>query len=206
MRNYLLRLGWSHGDDEIISDQQALEWFDLKHIGQSAGRFDFAKLESLNAHYIKAADNTRLLDLTIPFIEKKFELTATDLGKQRLLAGMEELKSRAKTLLQIADEGSFYVKTIPYSFDEKARTNLDSAALLVLKEKLNLLADFTAANIEAACKDVAATLTEGKLGKVAMPLRAALTGTTVSPSIFHAAEILGKEETVKRLSFAIQSL
>ncbi len=206
MRNYLLRLGWSHGDDEIISDKQALEWFDLKHIGQSAGRFDFAKLESLNAHYIKEADNARLLDLVIPFIEKKFELTVSETGRKNLLAGMEELKSRAKTLLQIADEGAFYAKTIPYGFDEKARANLDSAALMVVKEKLHLLEDFSAANIEAACKEVAVTLTEGKLGKVAMPLRAALTGTTVSPSIFHAAEILGKDETINRLGFAISQI
>ncbi|MDB5490301.1 MAG: Glutamyl-tRNA synthetase [Micavibrio sp.] len=206
MRNYLLRLGWSHGDDEIISDAQAVEWFDLKHIGQSAGRFDFAKLESLNAHYIKEADNTRLLDLVIPFIEKKFELTVSETGRKNLLAGMDELKSRAKTLLQIADEGAFYTKTIPYSFDEKARTSLDSAVLMVVKEKLNLLTDFTALNIEALCKDVATTLTDGKLGKVAMPLRAALTGTTVSPSIFHAAEILGRDEVISRLGFAIKTM
>lgn len=206
MRNYLLRLGWSHGDDEIISTDQAIEWFDLDHIGQSPARFDFAKLDNVNAHYIKEADNARLVDLVIPFIEKKFNLTVNETGRKNLLAGMTELKSRAKTLLQIADEGAFYAKTVPYDFDDKARNNLDSAALLILKEKLNLITDFTAEAIEAVAKDIANTITDGKLGKVAMPLRAALTGTTVSPSIFHAAEILGQKETVNRLAYAIKSI
>lgn len=199
MRNYLLRLGWSHGDDEIITTEQAIEWFDLDHVQKSPARFDFAKLDSINAHYIKAADNTRLVDLTVPFIEKK-GITVDATGRTRLLAGMDELKSRAKTLLQIADEGAFYCKTVPYDFDDKAKASLDPVILPLLKEKLSAITDFTATNIEAACKDIANQNTEGKLGKVAMPLRAALTGTTVSPSIFHAAEILGKDETLKRLS------
>lgn len=201
MRNYLLRLGWSHGDDEIISTQQAIKWFGLDHIGQSPARFDFAKLDNINAHYIKEADNTRLADLVVPFLEKK-GLNVDETARSRLLAGMSELKSRAKTLLQIADEGAFYCKTVPYDFDEKARANLDPKILGLVREKLGTVSDFTAANIESICKDIAASETEGKLGKVAMPLRAALTGTTVSPSIFHAAEILGKAETLKRLDSA----
>ncbi len=204
MRNYLLRLGWSHGDDEIIPTEQAIEWFDLEHIGQSAARFDFAKLESVNAHYIKAADNDRLVDLVIPFLEKR-EIPVNATAKSRLLAGMDELKSRAKTLIQIADEGAFYARQIPYDFDEKAKGNLDGAVLTALRQTLAQTSDFTAANIEAACKDVATTLSDGKLGKVAMPLRSALTGTTVSPSIFHAAEILGQKEVLERLDYALKS-
>lgn len=202
MRNYLLRLGWSHGDDEIITTEQAIEWFDLEHIGQSAARFDFTKLEFVNAHYIKAAENNRLVDLVIPFLEKK-GLSVDETARSRLLAGMDELKSRAKTLIQIADEGAFYAKKIPYDFDEKAKGNLDAAILGALKDKLSGLTGFTAANIEAACKDIATEKADGKLGKVAMPLRAALTGTTVSPSIFHAAEILEQKEIINRLNHAI---
>jgi glutamyl-tRNA synthetase len=199
MRNYLLRLGWSHGDDEIIPTPQAIEWFDLDHVHRSPARFDFAKLENVNAHYMKEADNQRLVDLVVPFIEKK-GLKVDDLGRQRLLAGMDELKNRAKTLLQMADEGAFYCKSVPLDFDEKAKANLDPAVLKILADKFNQLENFTPESIESACKEVANDLQGGKLGKVAMPLRAALTGTTVSPSVFHAAVILGKDETLARLN------
>lgn len=204
MRNYLLRLGWSHGDDEIISTEQAIEWFDLEHIGQSAARFDFAKLESVNAHYLREADNARLTGLVIPFLEKR-GIPVDETAQSRLLHGMDELKSRARTLIQIADEGAFYARRIPYDFDDKARGNLDPAILSALREKLAAPDDFTAGTVEAACKDIAADLAGGKLGKVAMPLRAALTGTTVSPSIFHAAEILGRKEVLSRLDYARQT-
>ena len=208
MRNYLLRLGWSHGDDEIISTAQAKEWFDLDHVGKSPARFDFAKLENLNAHYMAKADDDRLLKLATPFIESRHNIKITDLTRERLMAGMAELKTRAKTLLQLADEGAFYAKTIPYAFDEKAKQTLDADAKIVLsalKERFAGLSDFKGPAIEAICKDVAKDLREGKLGKVAMPLRAALTGTTVSPSIFHAAEILGKDEILARLQYAINN-
>jgi len=199
MRNYLLRLGWSHGDDEIISTEQAIEWFDLDHVHRSPARFDFAKLENVNAHYMKEADNQRLVDLVVPFIEKK-GIKVDSLGRQRLLAGMDELKNRAKTLLQMADEGAFYCKSVPLDFDDKAKANLDPAVLKILAEKFNQLENFTPESIESACKEVANDIQGGKLGKVAMPLRAALTGTTVSPSVFHAAVILGKDETLARLN------
>jgi glutamyl-tRNA synthetase len=199
MRNYLLRLGWSHGDDEIISTEQAIEWFDLDHVHRSPARFDFAKLENVNAHYMKEADNQRLVDLVVPFIEKK-GIKVDDLGRQRLLAGMDELKNRAKTLIQMADEGAFYCKSVPLDFDDKAKANLDPAVLKILAEKFNQLENFTPESIESACKEVANDIQGGKLGKVAMPLRAALTGTTVSPSVFHAAVILGKDETLARLN------
>ncbi len=199
MRNYLLRLGWSHGDDEIITTEQAIEWFNLDHVHRSPARFDFAKLENVNAHYMKEADNQRLVDLVVPFIEKK-GIKVDDLGRQRLLAGMDELKNRAKTLIQMADEGAFYCKSVPLDFDEKAKANLDPSVLKILADKFNQLENFTPESIELACKEVANDLQGGKLGKVAMPLRAALTGTTVSPSVFHAAVILGKDETLARLN------
>lgn len=202
IRNYLLRLGWSHGDEEIIPTEMAIQWFDLEHVQKSPARFDFAKLDSVNAHYIREADNERLAALVKIFIEKK-GITVNPVGYARLLAGMDELKSRAKTLLQIADEGAFYCKTVPYDFDDKAKANLDAAILQTLTDKLSGITEFTAANIEAACKDIANQNTEGKLGKVAMPLRAALTGTTVSPSVFHAAELLGKSEVLSRLRHSL---
>lgn len=199
MCNYLLRLGWGHGDDEIISREQAIKWFTLEHISQSSARFDYTKLESVNAHYMKYADNLRLVDLVVPFIEKK-GVKVDDLGCQRLLAGMDELKARAKTLIQMADEAAFYCKSVPLDFDEKAKANLDPAILKILADKFNQLEKFTPESVEAACKDVANDHQGGKLGKVAMPLRAALTGTTVSPSVFHAAVILGKDETMTRIN------
>jgi glutamyl-tRNA synthetase len=210
MRNYLLRLGWSHGDAEIISHQEAVQWFDLEHVQKSPARFDFAKAESVNAHYIAHATTERLLEQVAAFMQKRhhIDLQADPLALQRLASGMDELKKRAKTLLQLADEGAFYCKKIPYEFDVKAQDNIKGdniSVLTALAEKLRGLNAFTHAEIEAACKQIAEERAGGKLGKVAMPLRAALTGTTVSPSIFHAAEILGRDETLARLQFALKA-
>jgi glutamyl-tRNA synthetase len=202
MRNYLLRLGWSHGDDEIISTEQAIQWFDLNHVQKSPARFDFAKLESVNAHYIQIADNTRLLELVIPFLEKKgLSIDAT--ARARLLAGMDELKKRAKTLLQLADEGAFYARSLPFDYDAKARELLAppkaKEILSALHDHLSNLKSFEPNEIEAVLKQISQDMAEGKMGQVAMPLRAALTGTTVSPTIFNAAAILGRDETLARI-------
>ncbi len=206
MCNYLLRLGWSHGNDEIISMDQAKQWFDLDHVVRSPARFDFAKLDNLNAHYMKLADNRRLLDLALPFYQSRHNITPDDTAKRRILACMDELKGRAKTLLQLVDESVFFAKTVPYDFDDKAKETLTPEALTILKaihDKLAALTDFNHDTIQAACKQVADELAGGKLGKIGMPLRAALTGTTVSPSIFHAAEILGQKESLNRLHQAL---
>lgn len=200
MRNYLLRLGWSHGDDEVISTEQAIEWFNLENIGKSAARFDFDKLANLNAHYIKEADNQRLLELITPLMEK-YGASIDELAEQRLLKGMDALKDRAKTLNDIAEEGAFYAKQPPFVFTEKAEKNLDKEVIGFITEKVEALTELTEESVQNLCKEVANDHKEGKLGKVAMPLRAALTGTTVSPSIFEAAAILGKEEVLKRLKF-----
>lgn len=207
MNNYLLRLGWSHGDDEIISMEQATEWFNVKNIGKAAPSFDFAKLDSLNSHYINTANNERLLNLIIPFLEKE-GLTIDDTAKTRLLAGMDELKDRAKTLLQLAEEGAFYAKSAPFDYNEKASDmlNTENAALLTaIKEAFENSPAFDNEAVQEMCKTIANEHCDGKLGKVGMPLRAALTGTTVSPSIFHAAAILGKEECIIRLNHAIET-
>ncbi len=203
MRNYLLRLGWSHGDDEIISTEQALEWFDLDHIVKSPARFDYDKLNFLNAHYMKEADDARLLALTEPF----FKEPLSDVARARLTAAMPELKTRSPTLAALALDADLYVKNAPFPMDEKAQKILSAEearpALTALIPALENLGDFTAASIEQACRDLAGASFGGKLGKVMMPLRAALTGTDKSPSLFHAAEILGKEETLKRLKGAL---
>ena len=204
LRNYLLRLGWGHGDEEIIPTDRAIELFDLPGVNKAAAKFDHAKLESLNAHYINEADNERLIDLTAPFLKTRHGLEIDNTGRGRLRAGMDELKDRAKTLLQLADEAAFYLKSIPLSYDDKAVKNLQGAQdmLLTLTGRFKALPNFKAEAIETACRDLAKELYGGKLGKVMMPLRAALTGTDKSPSLFHAAEILGLDETCGRMQAA----
>lgn len=210
MRNYLLRLGWSHGDDEIIPTAQAIEWFNLENVGKSPSRFDFSKLDSLNTHYISEGDDAELVEAIIPFLHQRHDLSIENdnIAQTRLKEGMAELKVRAKNLAQIADEGAFYAKTVPFDFDEKALKNLETAidVLPVLYDKFKAADTLTADIVESVCKIIAETMREGKLGKVAMPLRAALTGTTVSPSIFHAAAILGKDETLLRLEQALEKI
>ncbi len=199
MRNYLLRLGWSHGDDEFISDKQAREWFNLEHIGKSAARFDFAKLENVNAHYMKEIDPKRLIEISRPFYRRRHDIELNDEAIKRILAGIDELKSRAKTILQFVDESVFYARKLPFAYDDKASALLDPRILGAIAAKLESFKSFTADDIQNACKAIADE-TGGKLGQVAMPFRAALTGTTISPSIFHAAEILGRDETLARLN------
>jgi glutamyl-tRNA synthetase len=204
MCNYLLRLGWSHGDDEIISTTQAIEWFDFDSVQKSAARFDFAKLENLNAHYIKQADNNRLVDLTIDVFKSR-DIEIHESGRAMLLAGMDELKDRAKTILQLADEGAFYMKKTPYEFDSKAKDLLNSDVLKALHDTIDAVDNFSSETVQGAVKTLSKEIADGKMGKIAMPFRAALTGTTVSPSIFSAAEILGKEETLARINYALSS-
>ena len=202
MRNYILKLGWGHGDDEIISMEQAIEWFDLDGIVKSPARWDYNKLNFLNAHYLKLADNARLLDLTLPFLDS----TATEIEKARILAMMDELKSRHKTIAQIADEAKILIGSAPLSIDEKAASQLTPEgldAILKIRDGLNDLSDWSASIIEVMCKELSQTEFGGKLGKVMMPFRAALTGRGVSPSVPHIAEVLGKEETLKRLNSVI---
>ncbi len=203
--NYLLRLGWSHGDDEVIPRDKAIEWFNLENIGKSPSKFDFAKLDSLNAHYINESSAEELIKQARPFYLERHGLEPDETGKQRISQGIDELKSRSKTLLQFVDESIFYTRSTPYSFDDKALKNLDGSDD-VLKEIISAFeaeSSIHADKVQEICKSIANDHTNGKLGKVAMPLRAALTGTTVSPSIFHAAEILGIAEVCKRINFAL---
>jgi glutamyl-tRNA synthetase len=202
LNNYLMRLGWSHGDDEIITMDQAVEWFDIVDVNKSAARFDFAKLESINAHYMKMMDDSALLALLIPFLKSHLDLDVNDTARARLLSGMKDLKDRAKTLVQLAEESAFYVRTTPLPMTEAALKNLDAAGketLAALHERLSGLPLWNAENIDAACRTLANDLHGGKLGKVMMPFRAALTGSDKSPALPHVAKVLGKEETLGRL-------
>lgn len=203
--NYLMRLGWSHGDDEIFSRDQAIAWFDdLKDINKGASRFDFEKLNSVNAHYLHHADDARLVGLTIPFLEARgmnVDTTAHD----RLLKGMAELKTRAKTLIEIADQGAFYAQA-PKTYDDKAAAQLTATGkdiLRALESAFTALPDWTYTGIDATCRTIAQEKAGGKLGAVMMPLRAAITGSSTSPTLSKALEILGQHETLARLRVGI---
>ncbi len=198
MRNYLLRLGWSHGDDEIISTQQAIEWFNLENAGKSPSRFDFAKLENLNGHYMREADDARLTDLVLNICNAKDNA----LAKERVLKGMGGLKARAKTLVELSESSAVYISTRPLTLDDKAKDMLDNKSgrelVRALLPKLEAQADFSHTATMELCKAHAAEIGK-KLGDIAQPLRAALTGRLVSPGVFEVMEILGKEESLGRL-------
>jgi len=193
--NYLLRLGWGHGDDEIISRDQAVEWFDLAHVGKSPSRFDFKKLENLNGHYIREADNQRLAALVAPRLDVGADQQAL------LLSAMPELKARAHTVNELADGAQFLFAKRPLQMDEAAAA-LTADAREILRSAhaaLVALAKWDAASLEAAVREVADS-GGVKLGKLAQPLRAALTGRTTSPGIFDVLALLGRDESLARIS------
>ncbi len=198
LRNYLLRLGWGHGDEEIIPTDKAIEWFDLDGVGRSPARFDLDKLNHLNGHYIREAEDGRLAELAAGY----FDPAPSPLARQRLAAGIAGLKPRAKTLKELAELGAFYAAERPLALNDKAEKLLgDEARALLgrLQPRLEALGDWSAEPIEAEVRAFAET--EGvKLGAVAQPLRAALTGSNVSPPIFEAAAVLGREESLARLA------
>ncbi len=204
MRNYLLRLGWSHGDDEIISTAQAVDWFGLEAVGKSPARFDFAKLESVNAHYLKTADDAALVDLAAPLLAERLGHDPDEAARVRLLAAMPAVKERAKTLVDLADGAWFCVAPRPLQPDEKAEKLLTAESRPLLSRLADNLAgipEWSVAALEAVVRDTAET--EGvKLGKIAQPLRAALTGRTASPGIFDVLAALGRDESLGRLADA----
>ena len=202
MRNYLLRLGWGHGDTEIISTEDAVKLFDLADVGTSPSRMDFAKLAHVNAHYIKACPDDRLMERVMPFITQILGHAPDEAGLARFRSGLSDLRERAQTLIELAHAGIFYLKKRPLLLDAEAAKVLDDPTRQILAEvrqTLDALPDFKAAAIESTLKEFS-TAKALKLGKVAMPLRCAITGTTNSPSVFHVAEILGREETLARLA------
>lgn len=201
MRNYLARLGWSHGDDEIFSTEQAIEWFGLDTVGRSPSRFDFAKLESLNGHYIRQADDARLADDMLALMHRLEGWEHDEAFREKVLKVMPAAKERAKTLLELAEAASFLRAQRPLSLDEKASKLLDEGARQLLGKlygRLEANDIWETSTVEATVRSFAEE-EELKLGKVAQPLRAAVTGTTVSPPIFDVLATLGREETLGRI-------
>jgi glutamyl-tRNA synthetase len=206
LRNYLARLGWSHGDDEIFSSEQAAGWFELSDINKGPARFDFAKLQNLNGHYMRATADAALLarlEAILPEVDggPAFAAGLDDTARQRVLALMPLLKARAKTLVDLLHSAEFLVASRPVRLDEKAAATLDAEGRARLGRLVRVLAStaWTAADLEAAARSLAEA--EGaKLGQFAQPLRAALTGSTSSPPIFDVLVVLGREESLARLS------
>ena len=206
LRNYLVRLGWSHGDQEFFSTQEMTEAFDLGHIGRSPARFDYAKLENMNGHYMRAASDAELMDAlisTLPYLPQaeSYGPKLDEAMKGKLLAAMSGLKERAKTLVELADGARFLFDQRPLAMDEKASDILARGGkehLAALLPRLEALPAWSAEAAEAAVRDYA-TETGAKLGQVAQPLRAALTGRSTSPGIFDVLQVLGREESLGRI-------
>jgi glutamyl-tRNA synthetase len=206
LRNYLVRLGWSHGNQEIFSDDEMVAAFDLGQIGRSPARFDFTKLESVNGHYMREADNAELVrrveDL-LPSLGAARGLgpSFTPDVRAKLEAAMDGLKERAKTLVELLDAAYYLYATSPLVLDAKAASLLDAGArerLAGLRPHLAAVADWTQAPLEAVLRAFADE--RGcKLGLVAQPLRAALTGRATSPGLFDVMVVLGREECLARL-------
>lgn len=201
MRNYLVRLGWAHGDDEFFSDAEMLEWFDLPQIGKSAARFDFKKLENLNGQHMRIADDAALTKAAID-LRKVHEGTETPPAKQALLEeAMGGLKERAKTLIDLLESAHYILSDRPFTPDEKAAKILsDDAKALLSRLTLHLrnVTDWTSELLEEAVRAFAEA-EDLKLGKVAQPMRAALTGRATSPGVFDVLVTLGREESLARL-------
>jgi glutamyl-tRNA synthetase len=206
MRNYLVRLGWSHGDQEIFSTEEMIKTFDLPQIGRSAARFDFAKLESLNAHYMRAtpdADLVAAMEQILTFVADGSELASkmTPSLHAKLVAAMPGLKERAKTLVELFESSRFIWASRPLPLDDQAKAILTPEARSVLAAivpRLSALTEWTASTAETVVRAYAEEAAV-KLGAVAQPLRAALTGRTTSPPIFDVLAVLGKEESLSRL-------
>lgn len=201
MRNYLARLGWSHGNDELFSTKEAVEWFSLKGLGKAPARLDFKKLDHVSAHHIKTAEDARLVEALGAFMAAGGEALDPALAKE-LGRAMYCLKERAKTLPELFEKAYFLRAVRPIEMDEKARALLDDdavAMLHALKGKLAGQALWEKEPLEA-CLRAFADMHDLKLGQVAQPLRAALSGRGASPSVFDMMVILGQEETLGRLS------
>jgi glutamyl-tRNA synthetase len=206
MRNYLVRLGWSHGDQEIFSTEEMVAAFDLPQIGRSPARFDFAKLESLNGHYMRTSadeDLVAALERLLPHLPQGAAIAGklTPEIRQRLMAAMPALKERAKTLVELLDAASFLWADRPLALDPSAAAQLTAEARGMIGNLLPQLEANSAWSAASTEADVRAFAEDKglKLGAVAQPLRAALTGRTTSPPIFDVLAVLGKDESLARL-------
>ncbi len=207
LRNYLVRLGWSHGDDEVMSLDDMIRWFDIVDVNKGAARFDFAKLEALNGIYMRQSGDAELLETfvaTLPYLPGGKEILEKLDGtrKAQLLAAMPGLKERARTLVELADGAAFLFAERPLPLDEKASAILDAGGKKILAGALSALESaaepWDASTAEAAVRAYAAE-NSLKLGAVAQPLRAALTGKSTSPGVFDVLAVLGRAESLARI-------
>nr|WP_193335705.1 glutamate--tRNA ligase [Devosia beringensis] len=211
LRNYLARLGWSHGDDEFFSTDQMVEWFSLDALNKGAARFDFVKLENINGHYIREAKPDYLYDVmlaTAAEVQRHIDVEGLSANKATVLSALPELQPRAKTVLELIDLAQFIYASRPLAIDAAASALLtaDSRAVLAdMAEVLRGLNDWSVPAIDAAMR-VLAEAKGLKLGKLAQPLRAALTGRTVSPGIFEVMVLIGRDESMARLEDQIAAV
>lgn len=215
--NYLLRLGWAHGDDEIISRAQAIEWFTLEGIGRGPSRLDMAKATHVNAHYVRHADVASLVARIQPQLEARLGQSLTGHHIATLTRGMPGLQERARTLIELAENAFFYVAARPLVLSEDARSVFGKTPRAAIEALLPHLASAEAWNedtLEAVIRRHVETFrnpgSEGeaslKLGQLAQPLRVALTGTTASPSLFEVMTLLGRDECLGRIEDALASV
>ena len=205
MRNYLTRLGWSHGNDELFTTKEAISWFDFPGLGKSPSRLDFKKLDNVSAHHIKTADDTSLLADLFNFADE-IDVDLDVDTKQALTNALPILRDKSKRLGDIMDKAHFVLTKRPIDFDEKTAQNLNSVSIGILKQLTPLLADasWSAAELEASMRDFAANQDIG-LGKIGMPLKAALSGRANAPSAFGMMAVLGRDESLARIKDVIEN-
>ena len=203
MRNYLARLGWSHGDDEFFTDEQARAWFDLTAIGKSPARFDTRKLENLSGRHIAIMDDAALVAEIADYLAASGQQELTEAQRDGLLRAMYCLKDRARMFPDLLEKAHFILASRPFVPDEKAAKALDDVSRGILAELTPHLqtASWDRDTLEQVVTRVAEAH-DTKLGKVAQPLRSALAGRTVSPSVFDMMLVIGREETLLRLADA----
>ena len=201
LRNYLARLGWSHGDEEYFTDQQALEWFNLIDIGKSAARFDLKKLQFLSGQHLKNSDDAALLHETLQFLTKVKKQSLSEDKIQLLNKGLYCLKDRVKTLSELIEKASFILNSRPIEMSSDARLSLDETGLAMLEALTPHLqnATWTRKELEQICNNIAESFGV-KFGKLASPIRSALSGQTKTPSVFDMMLVLGRNETIARLT------
>jgi glutamyl-tRNA synthetase len=204
--NYLLRLGWGHGDEEVISQQDAIRLFDLDGVGRSASRMDYVKLTNLNGIWMRRADDDRLTQEVMRRLAARTDLTVGEHVPARVRMLMPGLKERAKTLIELADSAAFLARAVPLPMEPKAAAMLTPEARAMLHDLAPALeaTDFSAASIDAALRTFAEAQGR-KLGQVAQPLRAALTGSTTSPGIDATLAALGRDEAMARIQVAAKA-
>ena len=200
LNNYLLRIGWSHGNQEIISNEEAIKWFDIADVGKAAAKFDMDKLDNVNAHYIRSCKDTELILMVSRYLKENFNISVEKKEKKMLINGMSSLKQRAKSIVELAENSLFFFKR-PINIDGKALKTVNKESnnrISDIIKEIEKIKEWKANKIE----DIVRKFSEKekiKLGDIAQPIRIALTGSTTSPPIFEVMEILEKKETLLRL-------